>query len=672
VGSLNSASHSWLPGRLKAVAGRLRIDTSLESIYALADLIRRTEEELLRLFSAGMVSGTTHTCLGQELCQLAVVRALTDADFVFSNHRNHGHLLAYCGDVKGLIAEVTGREGGLCGGRGGSQHMAVGNFCSNGIQGGLTGVAVGCALGQRLFGSSSVAAVFIGDGTLGEGLVYEAMNLAGIWSLPVLFVVENNAIAQTTPSSWTISGSIAARGGAFGLTVGEFDDASESFVDDVAQFVTGIREGRRPGFLVINTARLGAHSKGDDLRPRVHIDEIRARDPLQALRRRISPVLVREIEFANEAFVRDASAEVLERGPSVPELNHIQSPENLLWPAGFVDDGMGRVWTVRESLNDTLRRLLKRDRRVVLLGEDLHDPYGGAFKVTAGLSSEFPGRVFSTPISEAGITGTAIGLSMTGCLPVLEIMFADFVGMCVDQLYNQATKLGRIHNGVKGMAMVIRTPVGGYRGYGPTHSQSPEALIASIPGMTVVSPNKRVSPGTLLENAILHVPGPLLFAEHKLLYGQRVELGDYVLLPPVGGHALEAAFPTAARLMDHADIVIITYGWILSLVEDAVRHLEDEEELSVEILVPTLLAPLPIDTLAERVRRCERLLIVEEGPRRMGIGSEIVSRLAEREVLAKVRLLGSDDGFIPAARHLEEASLPSVESIIVAATLLFK
>lgn len=669
---MNSSSQSWLPGGLQIVAGRLRIDTSPESIYALADLIRRTEEELLRLFSAGMLSGTTHTCLGQELCQLAVVRALADGDFVFSNHRNHGHLLAYCGDVRGLVAEVTGREGGLCGGRGGSQHMAVGNFFSNGIQGGLTGVAVGCALGQRLFGSSSLIAVFIGDGTLGEGLLYEAMNLAGIWSLPVLFVVENNAIAQTTPSSWTISGGIAARGEAFDLTVGEFDDISESFVEDVAQFVAGIREGHRPGFLVINTARLGPHSKGDDLRPRAHIDEIRARDPLQALRRRISPTLAREIEFANEVFVRDASAEVLGRGLSVPEFDHTQSTENLIWPRDVVDDGLGRVWTVRECLNDTLRQLLTRDKRVVLLGEDLHDPYGGAFKVTAGLSSEFPGRVISTPISEAGITGAAIGLSMTGCLPVLEIMFADFVGMCVDQLYNQATKLGRIHHGGKGMAMVIRTPVGGYRGYGPTHSQSPEALIASIPGMTVVSPNKRMSPGTLLENAILHAPGPLLFAEHKLLYGQRVEPGDYVHLPPASGLALEAAFPTGARLRNQADIVIITYGWMLSLVEEAARHLEDEEELSVEILVPTLLAPLPIETLAERIRRCERLLIVEEGPRRMGIGSEIVSRLAEREVLGKVHLLGSEDGFIPAARHLEAAALPRVESIIAAATLLFK
>lgn len=663
---MNTTGRTPTPQWLVPVSGRVRIDTSPESVYALADLIRRTEEELLRLFTAGMVSGTTHTCIGQELCQLAVVRALADNDYVFSNHRNHGHLLAYCGDVKGLMAEVTGREGALCGGRGGSQHMAIGRFCSNGIQGGLAGVAVGCALGSRLAGNPSLAVIFLGDGTLGEGLVYEAMNLAGVWSLPVIFVVENNGIAQTTPSSWSISGSIAARGAAFGLTVGEFDDFSEEFVDDVARFVDGIRATQRPGFLVINTARLGPHSKGDDLRPREQIEAIRSRDPVQALRRSLAPPQAETIETINAAYVREASAEVLRRGPSMSA--PMSTAGKKLAPYGFVGSTDGQ--TIRESLNDALRQILASDKRTVILGEDLHDPYGGAFKVTAGLSTDFPGRVLSTPISEAGITGAAIGLAMAGCVPVLEIMFADFVGLCFDQLYNQATKLGPIHGG-SALPMVIRTPVGGYRGYGPTHSQSPEALIASIPGMTVVSPNKRVAPGSLLANAIRHAPGPLLFAEHKLLYGQRADASDYIHLPPSGTQPLEAAFPTAARLREQTDIVIVTYGWMLSLVEEAASRLENEEELSVEILVPTLLAPLPIETLATRIRRCDRILIVEEGPREMGIGSEIISRLTELGAVRKARLLGSHDGFIPAARHLEQTVLPSVDSIVAAAASMF-
>lgn len=654
------------PPWLKLADGRVQIAKDPGSIFAIADLIRRTEEEILRLFSEGLVAGTTHTCIGQEICQLAVVRALAPEDHVLSSHRNHGHLLTYCGDVGGLFAEVCGREGALCGGRGGSQHIAVGRFHSNGVQGGLAGIAVGLALGERLRSSTSIVALIIGDGTLGQGLVYEAMNLAGIWSLPVLIVVENNAIAQTTPTISTIAGDIVARGQAFGLKCWRLEDNAADFVNEVERAVQWVREARRPAMLVIDTARLGPHSKGDDLRSPEEIARIRARDPMMALRRKLEPERAQSIETRNAAFVKAVSVDVMNRREAP-----VAEPRTraLMTNAKILTNGQTGL-SVREGLNASLRRLLTEDDRVILLGQDLHDPYGGAFKVTAGLSTDFEGRVLSTPISEGGITGAAIGLALNGFRPILEIMFADFLSLCVDQLYNQATKLPLVH-GEETIALVVRAPSGGRRGYGPTHSQSPEALIAAIPGMTVVCLHHRLDAGQLLETAVRYAAGPLLFVEHKLLYGRTMDSGDYAPLPAADEHGLDRLFPTLARLREAPDIVIVTHGGILAEVEQAVQHLEDSEELSVEVLVPSLLAPLPSAGLIGRIRRCDRLLVVEEGPVFLGLGAEILARCNEAGIATKARRLGMNGVIIPAARHLEARVIPGVDDIIAAAVSLF-
>src|SRR3954468_1986480 len=235
-----------------------------ETTYGVAHLIRLAEQLLLDLFSKGLLSGTTHTCLGQELCQMSVVRALDDPDdVVLSNHRNHGHFLTYSGAFEALVCEIMGRDTGICGGIGGSQHIAFRHFHSNGVQAGMTAIGAGLALARRMRGSRAVVSCFVGDGTLGEGLLYESLNLASVWRVPMLFVVENNGIAQTTPTAETIGGSIAARGEAFGLRTWELDDSRPDFLASADSVVRTVRETRLPGFLVIHTARLGPHSKGD-------------------------------------------------------------------------------------------------------------------------------------------------------------------------------------------------------------------------------------------------------------------------------------------------------------------------------------------------------------------------------------------------------------------------
>ncbi|MCB0332931.1 MAG: hypothetical protein KDD55_05490, partial [Bdellovibrionales bacterium] len=233
------------PAWLKVKDGRLVIGSSLQDVFAIAHLIRETENTLLKLFGRGQLSGTVHTCLGQELCAVGLLRALSNPrDVVLSNHRNHGHFLAYSGQVRGLLAEVMGREGAVCGGRGGSQHLAYHRFHSSGVQAGLTGIGVGLADAERRLGTDGVVATFIGDGTLGEGLLYESMNLASIWSLPVLFIVEHNRVAQTTETKDTIGGTIEERGKAFGLSTYSLDDSAPSFFDDCERVVSQVRRER--------------------------------------------------------------------------------------------------------------------------------------------------------------------------------------------------------------------------------------------------------------------------------------------------------------------------------------------------------------------------------------------------------------------------------------------
>lgn len=656
-----------LPGFQRGAYGKPLIRDCAEDYYAFGDLIRGTELLLLDLFSKGLLSGTTHTCVGEELCQMAVGRALDDLDdALLSNHRNHGHFLTYSGDFLGLVAEVMGRESGVCGGRGGSQHLAYRHFHSNGVQGGMTAIGAGLGLARKLDHSRGIVAVIIGDGTLGEGLVYESLNLCSVWQLPVLFVVENNSIAQTTDTRNTIGGSIEQRGASFGLTVWRVDDAEPDFFVRVESIVRSIRQTRRPGFLVIDTQRMGPHSKGDDLRPAETIAAIQRRDPL----RRLGATLPEPVRVAIEARNRHFLEEIASQAHASPEARFATAPRHIFGareksPQRVSSRPAGKVLT---SLNQAMRQLLQESERTILLGEDLHDPYGGAFKVTAGLQTEYPARVISTPISEAGIVGAGIGLAMAGFRPIVEIMFADFVTLAMDQLYNHAVKFPGIFPGIQ-VPLVVRAPAGGRRGYGPTHSQTPESLVASIPGMTLIYCSPRHDAGELLRRAVLHWPYPVLFLEHKLLYGLTQDAGEYAVVQ--SDDIAADLFPTLVRRRPEPDVAIITYGGMTPIVEKAAQRLEQEEELSVTIVLPSLLSPLPRRGLASALESCARVLIVEEGPSEYGIGAEISASLHESGHAGRIKRIGAPSYPVLSARSLEAELLPGEDLVIAAALGLF-
>lgn len=253
-------------------------------------LIRRTEQTFFDLYARGLMAGTVHTSIGQEACAVGVLNALDRAhDVVFSSHRAHGHFLAYCDDVEGLVAELLGKRSGVVGGIGGTQHLHVRNLYTNGVQGGIIPNAVGAAFAETLKASGAIVTAFLGDGTMGQGVVYEGMNVASLWSLPMLFVLEDNQYAQSTHRRDEHAGSLPHRPQPFGIECAEIEADDVFAVFAAAQdAVNFVRNKRRPFFLTLHTYRLAPHSKGDDMRSTEELQHYWALDPLAKLAANLS------------------------------------------------------------------------------------------------------------------------------------------------------------------------------------------------------------------------------------------------------------------------------------------------------------------------------------------------------------------------------------------------
>jgi TPP-dependent pyruvate/acetoin dehydrogenase alpha subunit len=282
-------------------------------LYRAMYRIRRFEETVLEEFKRGVFSGTTHTSLGQEADAVGVISSLHHNDIIVTNHRCHGHFLAYGGYMHTLFAEMMGRATGVCGGRGGSQHIHWRNLYSNGVQGGIVPIATGMALAEKRKHSDVIVTVFIGDGTFGEGIIYEAFNMAQLWALPLLVVVENNHIAQTTPTSLTLAGNLADRIRAFTIPVTELDTSDVNEIRlATGEAVNSVRETQKPYALILNTARFGPHSKGDDTRSEEELQQLQAsRDPLKILAQRLEAGRVAAIRAEVEQEVRQAFEQAL-------------------------------------------------------------------------------------------------------------------------------------------------------------------------------------------------------------------------------------------------------------------------------------------------------------------------------------------------------------------------
>ncbi len=324
-----------------------------------------------------------------------------------------------------------------------------------------------------------------------------------------------------------------------------------------------------------------------------------------------------------------------------------------------------------EAIRDALNQALEENQNVLLLGEDICDPYGGAFKVTKGISTKFPSRVINTPISEASIVGVASGLALRGFRPIVEIMFGDFLTLCADQIINHASKFHWMYNNEANIPMLIRTPMGGFRGYGATHSQSMERLFFAFPGIEIYFPSHFHNIKEILLSC-LNRQNPILFAEHKLLYSKDlVEMGEgyhegfRLKREYIEGD--EIVFLSSCDIDENPSITILTYGGMSPVVFSAAKKLLFEEEIVCEVVIHSRIKPFSLQALAESIQRSGKVLIVEEGHLSWGWGSEVGMLLTDKYfgfLKSPIKRVAALDLPIPCSKPLELEMLPSEQDII--------
>jgi pyruvate/2-oxoglutarate/acetoin dehydrogenase E1 component len=328
-----------------------------------------------------------------------------------------------------------------------------------------------------------------------------------------------------------------------------------------------------------------------------------------------------------------------------------------------------------QVLNETLHAIFAERDDVVLFGEDVLDPYGGAFKVTAGLSDAYPDRVLTTPISEASLFGVAAGMALRGQRPILEIMFGDFMALGLDQVVNGISKFREMYDDQVTVPLVVRAPMGARRGYGPTHSQSLEKLLLGVPNIVVVAASECHDVGALLSAAV-DDERPVFFIENKLFYGRAIRrpedghVGELAVRESAGPYP---ALTFSATDFTDASATVVTYGGMLPIVLDAVTELVLEHEIFCEVVALSQLVPMELDAVLESVARTGALVTAEEGTLTGGFGAEIAARVQEAawsDLRAPVQRVAARDGIIPSARPLEDAMLPSIEGVIEAVMAL--
>ena len=609
--------------------------------------IRLIEQQFLTLFSLGKMNGTVHTCVGQEFSAVSVAGQLKDGDWVTSNHRCHGHFISKTKNWQGLIDELIGLKSGVCNGVGSSQHLFSNGFLSNGPQGALIPVAIGIAKFFKINDTKNIVTSFIGEGTLGEGVLYESLNLASLWNLPFLLVCENNFYSQSTPQETSVAGTISSRGAAFDIKIFNANTWDLSNLFEVSrQAIEYVRKGL-PAILVIQTYRLNAHSKGDDNRDQVEVNFFKDVDPLNQL--------LKETKWTNysDVFQSKIDRHIEKIKPEYLAFNmyaHDQLPRRQSAKLIRVQhDPQVKKRRMIDALNAAYGITLEKG--AVHLGEDIIDPYGGAFKVTKGFSTRYPNLVFSTPISEAAITGVGVGLSLMGKCTFVEIMFGDFLTLCFDQILNNASKFYHMYGRTTKLPLRIRTPMGGRRGYGPTHSQSIEKFFVGVDNFCVIALTSLVDPTETLDG-INEFDFPILIIENKVDYGSYIwsseENFEILREPRVFGSLL------VTPKFRPPTITLVSYGETARLIADNFKYLFEEIDEVIELVCLVQLYPLDLCLVERSVAKTNKLIVLEPGGVDYGIGAEVVAKLVENGLTPSLIIrIGSEAVPIPSPADLE-------------------
>ncbi len=617
-------------------------------------LIRETEKTLLDLFSKGKLNGTIHTCIGQEYIGALLPQVINSNDVVFSNHRSHGHYIGKTDDVEGLLLEVMGSELGAVGGIGGTQHLYnKKGFFSNGILTGMSAVAAGYAFATKK--EKKIITYFLGDGALGEGILYEALNLISKFNLSMVIILEDNKYSQTTPSRETFFGNIKNRVRGFGIKFSETNiwDLNKLINTTIKAFEF-VKKKKKPIFIHIKCYRLMAHSKGDDTRDKREIQKYYAKDPINIFKKKNHKKYNKFLKIAQKRIANclDLNKKIYNN----PKKNKVQKIKELVWKP-VVNFSNERI---NICIYNSLKKNMRLNKDILLFGEDIEFPYGGAFKVTQDLSHLFKGRVFNMPDSEAAIIGFGNGVSLASKIPICEIMFGDFMGLAFDQWLNHASKFHKMYNKKINNLIIVRTPMGGKRGYGPTHSQNLEKHFLGMPNTNVIAVNFRYNPEILYNTIIKNISQPTLIIEDKLDYSKKNSffkskknnfnyLVNNLKIPDIKLHVSKK----------NPDISIVCWGGTLSNVEILVEELLDKEEILCEVTVIQQLYPLNTEAIIESIKKSKRIVVIDESSGSNSLGSEIISQLNQKGLLFKSKIICSKEDIIPSSKILEKDHYPN-------------
>ena len=643
-------------------------EEQLIEMYETMVTIRRFEERAYELFQMDRVMGAIHLSVGQEACAVGALSCLEPTDYLLTSHRGHGHCIVKGARLDRMFAELLGRSTGYCKGKGGSMHIAdldLGICGANGIVGGGLPISVGVGLASMLQKDSAVALCIFGDGASNQGAFHEAVNLAALWKVPVVYICENNQYAISTRIEAALPvANVADRAAAYGLE-GIIVDGNdvEAVHQAVSKAVDKARAGGGPTLIEEQTYRQFGHYAGDACAYRPEgetewwkghndpIDRLEAklgdRFPAAAIKERVEKKIERAVEIAEDAPL-----------PSVDEVTTDVFADASVQDTEPADPGTREI-TFREALNEGLAQALEADPSVFLIGEDI-GLHGGGFAVTQGLFERFgPDRVRDTPISEAAIVGAATGAATRGLKPIAELMYSDFSTVAMDQICNQAAKMCYMFGGKINVPMVLRMPGGsGGRGNAAQHSQSLEAWFMHVPGLKIAIPSTPFDAKGLLQGALAD-PNPVLYFEHKVLYNATGCVPEEPYTIPLGKADVKRV---------GTDVTVVAYSRM------ALRALEAAEKaaaegISVEVVDPRSLVPLDIETIVASVKKTGRVIIVEEACQTCGVGAELFAQITEHAFdyldHEPVRVAGLDVP-IPYSKPLELASVPSEEDILTA------
>jgi len=649
---------------------------NLLDAYGRMALIRVFEERVSELYRNSEVPGFVHLSIGQEASAVGACWPLAVTDVITSNHRGHGHCLAKGLAPEPMMAELLARATGTNKGLGGSMHIAdpdLGIFGANGIVAAGVPIAGGAALAAQLRGRRDVVVSFFGDGAVAQGAFHEAANLAALWRLPMVFFCENNGYAEFSPIADQHPVPMTARAAGYGL---EYVSVDGNDVEAVASVMTDvvrrIRAGAGPVFVEAATYRWHGHYEGDPEKYRSagELAEWQQRDPLvitrgQLLGRGVGQDKLDLVDAQVRARI-EAAVEAARQAPP-PDLSvlrtSVYAPRPSIAEPDWTPAADGEIFRTMDAVRLALEGELEGNPEAFIAGVDVGKG-GNVFALTRGLHAKWPDRLLDTPISETAVMGLAVGGAMAGMTPLVELMYLDFLGVCFDQILNQAAKLRFMTGGKARMGLVIRTQFGGGRSSGSQHSQSLEALLAHIPGLTVVMPSTPADTYGLLRSAIRD-PNPVVFIENRQLYGMKGPKPPTDYLLPLG---------KAKVLREGTDLTIVS---VSRMVHEALAAAEAlaPRGISAEVIDLRTVSPLDKETILASLAKTNRLLIAHEGVTDFGIGAEIAALAVYQgfwTLDAPVMRVAPPPTPSPYAPNLEKEWLPDRQSIARAAQALVR